>query len=424
MGKQIGRKIALALGLCTLVLRGAYGQGGQAAKHPLGVPWELVQFVTPKDNPSTPEKIELGKQLFNDTRLSADDTVSCATCHDTNKGFTDRLPTSKGIRDQFGKRNAPTVLNSMFLDSQFLDGRVRTLEDQAKLPIVNPIEMGVKDGAAIVAKLSAIPEYKAAFQKVFGRPLNYDDIGRAIAAFERTVVSGEAPIDRFIRGDTNALSAAERRGWTLFNGKGRCNTCHGFNPTYPFFTDNLFHNIGIAAQQADFEDLAKRAEKARETGDLAEIDRMALETEFSELGRFLVTKNRSDIGAFKTNGRRDIVLTAPYMHDGSVATLWDVVDHYNQGGEPNPFLDGGIVRLGLTEDEIDALVALMGGAFTSDQFAGQGRAEMERQRQVARANRPERDTEAAMGRKGDRGDAAPTADLKDPALIGGRPVSR
>jgi cytochrome c peroxidase len=311
----------------------------------------------------------------------------------------------------------------MFLDSQFLDGRARRLEDQAKMPPVNPIEMGMKDGQEIVAKVSAIPEYKAAFPKVFGRPVNYDDIGRAIAAFERTIVSGEAPIDRFVRGDAGALSPAEQRGWSLFNGKGRCNSCHAFNPSYPFFTDNLFHNIGIAARRSNFDDLARRGDNAVQKGVPAEIDRMALNSEFSELGRFLVSKNRSDIGAFKTNSLREIVLTSPYMHDGSLATLWDVVDHYNKGGEPNAFLDGGITRLGLSEAEIDDLVAVL-AAFTSDKFADQGQAELERQRQIAKANRSERDTDVAMGRKGYRGDAAPDPGSKDPALIGGRPISK
>lgn len=414
--------IAVA-GSGLLLLYGPSAGAEKAADTPLGVAPELIQLMTPKDNPSTPEKIELGKLLFNDKRLSADNSTSCATCHDVDKGFTDRLPTSKGLRDQVGKRNAPTVLNAMFLDSQFLDGRARNLEEQAKMPIVNPIEMGIKDGKEIVAKISAIPEYQAAFMKVFGRPVNYDDIGRAIATFERTIVSGDAPVDRFVRGDAGALSPAEQRGWTLFNGKGRCNSCHAFNPSYPFFTDNLFHNIGIAAHRANFDDLARRGDKAVQKSDPVEIDRMALQTEFSEIGRFLVTKNRSDIGAFKTNSLRDIALTSPYMHDGSLATLWDVMDHYNKGGVPNAFLDGGITRLGLSEQEIDDLVAMM-TALTSDKFAGQGRAELERQRQIAKANRPERDTDAAMGRKGYLGDAAPDPGSKDSALIGGRPISK
>jgi cytochrome c peroxidase len=148
---------------------------------------------------------------------------------------------------------------------------------------------------------------------------------------------------------------------------------------------------------------------------------MALETEFSELGRFLVTRNRSDIGAFKTSALRDIAMTAPYMHDGSLATLWDVIDHYNKGGVPNPFLDGGITRLGLTENEIDDLVALM-DAFTSSRFAKQAADEVARQKRLAAQQRPERETDVAMGKKGNRGDAIPDPGDKDPATIGGRPL--
>lgn len=423
------------MGLATLALAGALWSPDALeaqnvplrfppgeAKFATPAPLDLVKFVTPADNPTTPEKVELGRKLFEDKRLSAENTVSCATCHDAASGFTARLETAKGIRDQAGKRNTPTVLNSMFFHTQFWDGRAATLEEQAKMPILNPIEMGMKDGPAVVAKLSAIPEYTAEFSKVFGRALNYDDVGRAIAAFERTIVSSEAPIDRYLRGNENALNAAQKRGWSIFNGKGRCITCHGFNATYPFFTDNKFHNVGVAARKQDFASLATRAERATTSGKPEEIDRMALETDFSELGRFLVTKNRPDIGAFKTSGLRDIVLTAPYMHDGSLPTLWDVIDHYNKGGEPNPFLDGGIQRLGLNEDEISDLVELM-GAFTSDSFAAQGAQEFTRQRTFARGPRSTRDNDAAMGRKMGRGDAVPTPEKKDPALIGGRPIA-
>ncbi len=219
-------------------------------------------------------------------------------------------------------------------------------------------------------------------------------------------MSTTAPIDRFLRGDANAFTGAQRRGWTIFNGKGRCNTCHAFNATYPFFTDNKFHNLGVAAHKQDFTALATRAERAITTGKPEEIDRMALETDFSELGRFLVTRNRYDMGAFKTPGLREIVVTGPYMHDGNLRTLWDVMDHYNKGGEPNPFLDGGMQRLGLTEDEINDLVELM-AAFTSDRFAALGNMEMQRQRTFSRGPRSERDNDAAMGRKGHFGDAVP-----------------
>lgn len=382
---------------------------------------ELTAFMTPKDNPGTAAKIELGRKLFEDKRLSADNTVSCATCHDPAAGFTARLATAKGIRDQVGKRNSPTVLNAMYYDLQFWDGRAPSLEEQAKLPILNPIEMGIKEPGELVKKLAAT-EFAGEFQKVFGRALNYDDLASAVAAFERTIVSGEAPIDRFLRGDQAALTEGQKRGWTLFNGKARCNSCHGFNATSPLFTDNLFHNIGIAAHSTDFVSLARKAESAvgrsRE-----EIDKMALETDFSEAGRFLVTRNKNDIGAFKTSQLREIFITGPYMHDGSLNTLWDVMDHYNKGGVPNPFLDGGIQRLGLSENEINDLVELM-VAFTSDKFADQAKSEFRRQRDIAQNSRPERDTDAAMGRKMGHGDAVPDPGTKDPALIGGRPVSK
>ena len=379
---------------------------------------DVIKLVTPVDNPSSDAKISLGKKLFDDKRLSADNTVSCETCHDPNAGFTARTETGRGIRDQAGKRNTPTILNAMFHRTQFWDGRAPSLDEQAKMPILNPIEMGMKDGNEVVAKLGAVPEYAQAFQQVFGRPINYDDLGRAIAAFERTVVSGDAPIDRFLRGDEKALSDSQRRGWSLFNGKGRCISCHGYNQTSPLFTDSRFHNLGIAAHKQDFNALAA---KASNTNTPPEIDRLALETESSELGRFLVTRNRSDIGAFKTPGLRDVVLTSPYMHDGSLPTLWDVMDHYNKGGELNPFLDGGMQRLGLSENEIDDLVDLM-GAFTSDKFATLGAREMLQQKTFQRAPRSTRDTDAAMGRKRGHGDAIPDADQKDPAFIGGRIV--
>ncbi len=381
---------------------------------------ELIMMFTPADNPTTDAKAKLGDKLFDDKRLSVDDTVACNTCHSPRAGFTAQIETAKGVRDQLGKRNAPTILNAMFFPVQFWDGRATTLEDQAKLPILNPIEMGQKDPQEVVAKLAKIPEYVEAFQQVFGHPVNWDDMAKAIAAFERTRLSSAAPIDRFLRGDEKALTAAQRRGWSLFNGKARCVTCHAFNPTMPLFSDHHFHNVGVAAHKQDFGQLAARAAKA--SNNPAEVDRMALETDASELGRFLVTKNRADIGAFKTPQLRDIVLTSPYMHDGSLPTLWDVVDHYNKGGEANPFLDGGIQRLGLTEDEIDDLVDLM-NAFTSDRYKDQGAIEMQRQRTFRGGPRTTRDTDAAMGRKGALGDAIPNPDKKDPALMGGRPVS-
>ncbi|WP_141588099.1 cytochrome-c peroxidase [Myxococcus sp. AB056] len=415
----------VALSLAVLL----FAQSGQAqpaerkavslpADLPPGVSKVLWKLSVPDQLAPTPERVLLGEKLFNDQRLSVDNTVSCATCHDARFGFTDAKPVSEGVKGQKVTRNSPTLLNALFSASQFWDGRASTLEDQAKLPILNPREMGMPDEAAVVAKVKAIPEYVRDFQKVFGREVNFDDLATAIAAFERTLYSGNARFDRFITGDAKALTAAERRGWALFNGKARCNACHAGNVVSPLFSDQKFHNIGIAAHKQDFVKLAREALKVVRTGDEQQIDELALETRFSELGRFLVTKQENDVGAFKTPTLRNIAITGPYMHDGSLATLWDVMDHYNKGGVPNPYLDGGMQRLGLTEGEIDDVVAFL-NTLTDEQFAKYATKEQARQRGL-KNQRPERDTAVAMGKKGNLGDLAPNPDLsvKNPADIG------
>lgn len=414
----IRRTLSLGI-LCTATFAAAQqAQPKDVAKLPLGIRGELYELSVPTDRRPTPEQIALGAQLFNDKRLSRDDSTSCATCHDPNLGFSDGKPRAVGIKNQEGQRNSPSVMNALFLETQFWDGRSATLEDQAKLPILNPIEMGMESEEAVVKKLAAIPEYASAFQRVFGRPLNYDDLARAIAAFERTQIFGNARFDRFLAGESNALNASEKRGWALFNGKGRCNTCHAGNAINPLFTDHKFHNIGVAARKQNFVALASEGLKVVRTGDEKQIDELALQTKFSELGRFLVTKKENDIGSFKTPPLRNIAVTGPYMHDGSLTTLWDVMDHYNKGGEPNPFLDGGMQRLGLSESEIDDLVAFM-FSLTSDDLKGQERRALAAQRKL-KNKRPQRDTAVAMGKKGNVGDLAPTPDLqvKNPAGIG------
>ncbi len=391
-----------------------------------GYPDRLAALVIPADNPLTPEKVALGEKLFFDARLSADGTVACATCHDPTKGFTDQRQTSVGIRRQVGHRNAPTVLNALFNETQFWDGRARTLEDQAKLPMINPIEMGQKSHSEVIAAIEKVPEYRDAFQKVFNRAPHIDDVARAIASYERTQIAFDSPFDRYLAGDESAIDAAARRGWTLFNGKGRCMSCHGVSSAQPTFTDNKFHNIGVSAHKSDFVQLARKGLAALSRNDEAEIDRLALETDFAELGRFLITKQPADIGAFKTPGLRNVVITPPYFHDGSQATLWDTLDHYNKGGVQNPFLDGGIQRLGLTESEIDDLASFL-ASLTSDRFRELAKKELARQKALSRSKRPERDTAAAMGLdargpglKGPFGDVAPAPDprKKDPADIG------
>jgi cytochrome c peroxidase len=409
------RLAAPAVGILALVTTAI---AAPPDKLPLGVSRELWEVTVPADAEPTPAKIALGDKLFNDVRLSSNDKVSCATCHDTTKGFVDHKPLAEGVAAPAKRtqRNSPTVLNAMFNATQFWDGRAATLEDQAKLPITNPIEMGQKNGEEVMRKVLAMPEYARAFKDVFGREGTFEDLAAAIAAFERTQFAGDAPFDRFVAGDANAIDASAKRGWALFNGKARCNACHAFSTTSPLFSDQKFHNIGIAAHKTDFIGLARRATGIVRSGDLKQIDELAIESDLSELGRFLVTKHANDIGAFKTPTLRNIAATAPYMHDGSLATLWDVMDHYNKGGVPNPNLDGGMQRLGLTEPQIDDLVAFM-ESLTSTSLAAFAKQEMATQR--ARKNvRPERDLDVAMGRKGDLGDIAPDPDPAHPAAFG------
>jgi len=236
------------------------------------------------------------------------------------------------------------------------------------------------------------------FKTAYGSEPNYEDLARAIAAFERTLVFLDAPFDRFLTGDRKAISSQARRGWALFNGKARCMICHEINPSNPLGIDNHFHNIGVSARTRNFENLAGRAlDMLAEGGGMQTIDRLALETKFSELGRFLVTGDHSDIGAFKTSQIRNIALTGPYMHNRSMKTLWDVMDHYNAGGETNPFLDGGIVPLELSEGEIDAVVAFM-FTLTDRRFADQNQTIMRKQKQLAASKRPFRNTAMAEGK--------------------------
>lgn len=355
-----------------------------------------TEIVVPADNTMTPERVALGRALYFETRLSSDNTVACATCHDVSRGFTDQRPVSEGVTGKTGKRNAPTTMNAFLNQSQFLDGRAPSLEEQAKLPIVNPVEMAHPDEAAALAAIADDPHYRELFQAAYGRAPNFEDLARAIAAFERTLVFLDAPFDRFLAGDAQAISEQAQRGWVLFNGRGRCMSCHALNPSNPLGTDGRFHNIGVAARAQDFEALAVQALAAlAEQDGIEAVDRLALETDLSELGRFLVTKDRADIGAFKTSQLRNIALTAPYMHDGSMATLWDVMDHYNKGGEPNPYLDGGIEPLALSEEEIDDLVAFM-FTLTDRRFADQNQAQFERQQALAARERPFRDTAMAQ----------------------------
>jgi cytochrome c peroxidase len=364
----------LAVGLIVAV--GVYAGDAKPASPALGLP----PLVIPEDNPQTPEKIALGKKLFEDKRFSTTGEVACATCHEAEKAFTDSpLSVSEGIAKLTGTRNAPTVINSAFLETQFWDGRSPSLEDQALHPFVNPVEMGLKDHEPILKIARTDPEYVKAFEQVFGKSgdaITMTEVTKAIAAFERTVVSGNSSFDRyFYGGEQDALTEKQQRGFELFVNQGRCVSCHVIEQTQALFTDNRFHNIGVGINdiQTDVPALADEYIKA-DLND-AEVDIKVLgDARTSELGRFAVTTGFDDLGTFKTPTLRNIAATAPYMHDGSQGTLHDVMTHYNNGGvtnegDPvNDFLSGGIRPLNLTDEQIDDLVAFM-EALTSPEYA-------------------------------------------------------
>ncbi len=281
----------------------------------------------PAENPQTATKIELGRWLFFDKRLSKNNSIACATCHMPGLAFSDGQSVSTGINRLQGGRSAPTAINRVYSKAQFWDGRAETLEDQSIGPFVSPVEHGFIDHDELLTKLKTIEGYRRLFREVFGREVTIGDVGRAIASFQRTLLSGNSPVDRFdMGGDEQALSPQAQRGLELFRGKARCTRCHsGFN-----FSDEKFHNLGIG-----------------------------WDTNTVDLGRYMVTKNPDDIGAFKTPTLREISRTAPYMHDGRFASLEEVVRFYNQGGIKNPHLDNTLIPLELTEEEQQDLVALL-----------------------------------------------------------------
>ena len=367
-----------------------------AMEVPPGFDPVIWKAFIPGDNEMSPQRVALGRKLFFETRLSRDGSVACATCHDVTRAFVDHRKVSEGIDNQLGRRNAPVTMNVVLLQSLFLDGRSPTLDNQAKMPIVNPIEMGMADGADGAKAISGDPEYQKMFKEAYGHEVNYEDIGRAIGAFERTLNFTDSPFNRFLNGNDQAISEDAKAGWELFNGRGRCMSCHQMSPSNPLGTDNLFHNVGVSARHQNFEALAHQALKALEK-DSSErmLDQLALNTDMSELGRFMVTKDYSEIGAFRTPMILNIGITQPYMHDGSMRTLWDVMDHYNKGGEANPYLDGGIEALALTEDEIDQVVEFL-FTLTDDRFAEENKREHETQKAIAQKERPFRDNALAF----------------------------
>ncbi|MFW2371843.1 MAG: cytochrome-c peroxidase [Gammaproteobacteria bacterium] len=350
--------------------------GAALAATPLGLPPTPI----PKDNPQSEVKIKLGDKLFHDTRFSSTGAVSCATCHERTKAFTDSpLSVSEGINKLTGTRNAPTVVNSAFMTSMFWDGREPDLEGQSAGPFINPVEMGLPNHEPILKIVRSDSEYKKLFKQAFkvsDSKITMDHVKKAIAAFERTIISGDSPFDRYhYGGNKSAMSESAVRGLDVFLGQGRCVSCHTISQTHAIFTDNKFHNLGIgfARIDKDVKDLATAFSKSRRT--LEEIDVEVLANKnTSELGRFVVSDQWRDMGSFKTPTLRNIAETKPYMHDGSLKTLKDVVDFYNNGGrvksdDPvNGFQSGGIRPLELSDQQKEDLVSFM-EALTSPEYA-------------------------------------------------------
>jgi len=363
-----------------------------------GFPKVLTQYVI---SPVTlrPVRVALGQKLFFEPRLSGDGTVACATCHDPARAFTDGRPVSVGIHGRAGQRNAPTILNALYNKHQFWDGRVTTLEQQAALPITNPFEMGSTSISDAVSRIASDKDYQTQFTQAFGRDVNEQDLLSAIAAYEETLTSFDSPFDHFIAGEVNAISDSAKRGWELFNSKARCFLCHALADNQrdaTLFIDNDFHNIGIGILRHRVGPLAQKAERKLAQGQLPDIDAAAITSELSVLGRFLVTKKQSDIASFKTPGLRNLLVTGPYFHDGSMETLWDVMDHYNKGdGIADPWLDNDMQPLALTEPEIDDVVAFL-ASLTSPQYKESGDREYARQLVLSKVNRPQRDTARAF----------------------------
>jgi cytochrome c peroxidase len=293
----------------------------------LGTPLGLDEyFPVSEDNPLTPQKIELGRRLFFDKLLSSDRSVACASCHKPELAFSDGLTVPIGVTNHRGTRNAPAIINRAYGKSFFWDGRAQTIEEQVLDPIQNPAEMNLPLDE-LIARLKAEPSYVDAFQQTFSDGISAANVSRALASFVRTLRSGNTSFDEFQNGNSAALSAEARRGLQLFRGKANCVACH----VGPNFTDEQFHNTGVAWRDG----------------------------QFTDAGRYAVTQQEKDRGAFKTPTLREVSRTAPYMHDGSLATLKEVIEYYDRGGNANPHLDAEIRPLHLTLEEKTYLLAFL-----------------------------------------------------------------
>lgn len=328
-------KLALLAGAASLISCASGGNSAPDAQDVVRLPSVagLDLFVPiPNDNPLTFPNIALGERLFFDPMLSRDGSVSCSSCHSPGHGFSDTTAFSRGAAGRTGRRNAPALVNRAYGRVFFWDGRAASLEEQVLHPIRDSLEMDFPL-AQLSRRLRADNFYRALFYEAFRRDPDSNGVARALASYVRTLRSGESPYDLASEGDSTAMSSEARRGLALFTGKGRCTTCH----IPPNFTDELFHNTGVAARAA--------IRAGAVTGDA---------------GRGAITGAADDTGAFKTPTLRDVARTAPYMHDGSFATLDEIIAFYSRGGEPNPHLSADIRPLLLTPGERSDLVQFLG----------------------------------------------------------------
>ncbi|HIA44368.1 MAG TPA: c-type cytochrome [Methylococcaceae bacterium] len=300
----------------------------------------LPQLAIPDNNPLTTEKIALGQALFFDRRLSADNTMSCAMCHIPDQGFSNNfITTPVGYQRRKGRRNAPTLLNVGYFTPLFHDGRAKTLEEQVWGPLLNHREMANTRPAAVIAKINQISQYRQAFDDAFKTPPSKTTLAQAIASFERTLIAGDSPFDRWYYGhQENAINKTAKKGFSLFSGKANCIRCHTFNKQTALLTDQRFHNTGIGTHGNKPNTLSLKQR---------------------DLGRFEITGNPSDRGRYKTPTLRNIALTKPYMHNGRLHSLEQVIHFYNNGGITNPELSPLIQPLHLSKDEINQLTAFL-----------------------------------------------------------------
>ncbi len=327
---------------------------------PLGLP----PVPVPADNPVTKAKISLGKKLFYDRRLSHNDTFSCAMCHIPEQGFgSNEMATAVGFEGRSIRRNSPTLYNVAYYQSLFHDGRENTLEQQIWGPLLANNEMANPSIGYVINKIKQLPDYQGLFEQTFGRAVGMENIGQAIASYERTLNSANSNFDRwYYAKQPNAISSSAQQGYQLFIGKAQCSTCHTLSSSYALFTDNQFHNTGIGYKNA-METPSTKTKVQVAPGIFVEVENEIINTvtkkKSNDLGRYEVTLDPDDRWKYKTPSLRNINLTAPYMHNGSLATLEQVLRFYNQGGFSNETQDPLIKPLNLTEQEINHLISFL-----------------------------------------------------------------